>query len=95
MTIGWVESGWGRPGRAVALGSGRQGLGLLARWCRDRGIRTVLAPAFCCITMVTPLWLEGLSVRFVPVDERLVMDAGSLRTARAEYDGPVAVPVPS
>lgn len=91
MTIDWAVSGWGRPGSALTVGSGRQGLGLLARWCRSTGISTVLAPAFCCTTMITPFWLEGMSVRFVAVDERLVMDADSLRTARAGHDGPVAV----
>ncbi|MFC2640586.1 MAG: hypothetical protein ACFN04_03320 [Propionibacterium acidifaciens] len=91
MTFDWAVRGWAGPGRAVTVGSGRQALGLLARWCRGNGIGTVLAPAFCCPTMVTPFWLEGMSVRFTAVDERLVMAAGPLRTARAGLDGPVAV----
>lgn len=91
MTFDWAVRGWAGPGRAVTVGSGRQALGLLARWCRGNGIGTVLAPAFCCPTMVTPFWLEGMSVRFTAVDERLVMAAGPLRTARASLDGPVAV----
>lgn len=91
MTFDWAVRGWTGPGRAVTVGSGRQALGLLARWCRGNGIGTVLAPAFCCPTMVTPFWLEGMSVRFTAVDERLVMAAEPLRAARAGLDGPVAV----
>lgn len=91
MTFDWAETGWARPGNSLALGSGRQGLSLLARWCRDHGIGTLLAPAFCCVTMLTPFWLEGLSVRPSAVDERLVLDARGLRAARAGVAGPVAV----
>lgn len=84
-------SRWGRCSTALCLGSGRQALGLVARWCRAHGITTVLLPAYHCETMALPFWLEAMRVRTVAVDANLQTDPEALARALAESPEPTLV----
>ncbi len=71
------------PDGAVLVANGKQALSLVAQELRDRGVRTVLAPAYHCLTMLEPFQLEGLHVRLVATDDVGLMDAGALAAALA------------
>ncbi|AXE38229.1 hypothetical protein [Acidipropionibacterium virtanenii] len=75
------------PRDAITVALGRQALSLAARVLRDAGRRTVLVPAYCCQTMVTPWELEGMAVDRVPVGPDLLMSADELaRRVRYRLD---------
>lgn len=69
------------PDGALLVANGKQALSLVAQDLRDRGVRTVVAPDFYCLTMIQPFQLEGITVRHVATDARGVLDGDSLAEA--------------
>lgn len=82
---------WGPWRAAECLGSGRQALALVARWCRSRGITTAVLPRYHCETMALPFWLEVMTVRTTAVDARLQSSPGELARLLAGMSSPVLV----
>ena len=66
------------PDGALLVANGKQALSLVAQDLRDRGVRTVLAPDFYCLTMIQPFQLEGITVRHVATDARGLVDPEAL-----------------
>ncbi|MDA8437627.1 MAG: hypothetical protein M0Z51_02055, partial [Propionibacterium sp.] len=66
------------PDGALLVANGKQALSLVAQDLRDRGVRTVLAPDFYCLTMIQPFQLEGITVRHVATDARGLVDPDAL-----------------
>ncbi len=75
------------PAGAVAVASGRQALGLVARVLRNRGINRILVPAYYCLTMIEPFQLEGISIQHVPVGTDLLPDPAALHAATEHTPG--------
>ncbi len=69
------------PDGALLVANGKQALSLVAQDLRDRGVRTLLAPDYYCLTMIEPFQLEGIRVRHVATDACALMDAHSLQDA--------------
>ena len=69
------------PEASVLVANGKQALALIAQELRSRGVRSLLAPDFYCLTMIEPFQLEGIGVRHVPTDERALMDPLALTAA--------------
>ena len=69
------------PDGALLVANGKQALSLVAQDLRNRGVRTLLAPDYYCLTMIEPFQLEGIRVRHVATDTRALMDAHSLQDA--------------
>jgi selenocysteine lyase/cysteine desulfurase len=66
------------PDGALLVANGKQALSLVAQDLRDRGVRTLLAPDFYCLTMIQPFQLEGITVRHVATDARALLDSQAL-----------------
>ncbi len=66
------------PDGALLVANGKQALSLVAQDLRDRGVRTLLAPDFYCLTMIQPFQLEGITVRHVATDARGLLDSEAL-----------------
>ena len=66
------------PDGSLLLANGKQALSLVAQDLRDRGVRTLLAPDFYCLTMIQPFQLEGITVRHVTTDPRALLDPEAL-----------------
>lgn len=66
------------PEGAALVANGKQALSLVAQDLRDRGVRTVLAPDFYCLTMIQPFQLEGITARHVATDGRGLVDPDAL-----------------
>ena len=66
------------PDGALLVANGKQALSLVAQDLRDRGVRTLLAPNFYCLTMIQPFQLEGIKVRHVATDARALLDSEAL-----------------
>lgn len=69
------------PQGAVLTALGRQALGLVARELRQRGIRSLLAPDYSCLTMLVPFQLEGIRVHEVATGPACLMEADALAQA--------------
>ncbi|SER71188.1 hypothetical protein SAMN05443377_10712 [Propionibacterium cyclohexanicum] len=91
MTAADSADGWGGWRSARCVGSGRQALALVARWCRAHAMTTALLPAYHCETMALPFWLEAMAVRAVPVDHQLRTDPRALARALAQEPSPVVI----
>ena len=66
------------PDGALLVANGKQALSLVAQDLRDRGVRTLLAPDFYCLTMIQPFQLEGITVRHVATDARGLLEPQAL-----------------
>lgn len=66
------------PEGALLVANGKQALSLVAQDLRDRGVRTLLAPDFYCLTMIQPFQLEGIKIRHVATDARALFDSEAL-----------------
>ncbi len=78
------------PDGAQLVANGKQALSLVAQDLRDRGVRTLLAPDFYCLTMIQPFQLEGLTIHHIATDSRALMNAQALEQALTT-DRPQAV----
>lgn len=65
---------------AAYLRSGRDCLRVIARFCKKK-CSTLVSPSLCCTSMVDPFLLEGYSVAYYPVTEKLEIEEDALDKA--------------